>query len=140
MFKKYFFIITFIFYSLNCFAQQQMQTPYSPQIFTEAKNNIAITSKNPIFYIKLKSNPTTGYSWFLREYDSQLLAPIAHQFQKNDDKKLAMGAPGTEMWTFKVKPKAFIVPQQTVLRFVYMRPWQDNDNSKQMLFRVTIRK
>src|SRR5688500_6563929 len=83
----------------------QKQNP----IYTEDKTNILVTVKSPEFSIQLKSNPTTGYSWYLREYDSNLVAPVKHQFQANNEKKL-IGAPGFEVWTFKMKPAAFIVP------------------------------
>lgn len=104
--------------------------------YSESQLNISIDQKNPIFTIRLKSNPSTGYAWFLREYDHDLLIPVKHEF-KHADKEL-VGAPGSEMWTFKIKPAGFIVPQQSVLRLVYARPWQGVDGSTQLIFRVFI--
>lgn len=104
-------------------------------VYTEDKLNITVDSKSPEFTIKLKSNPTTGFSWFLREYDAALITPVKYTFQKSEQ-KLA-GAPGYEIWTFRVKPVGFIVPQQTVLRMIYARPWQGADSSTQIVFRVT---
>lgn len=104
-------------------------------VYTEAKQNILITTDNPQFIIQLKSNPTTGFSWFLREYDANLITPIKHHFIAA--KTGLMGAPGYEVWTFNVKPAAFIVPQQTTIHFVYARPWQGADNSTQTIFHVT---
>jgi len=109
---------------------------FSHTIYTEDKLGVAVTSKEPEFIIKLKSNPTTGYSWFLRTYDTRFLTPIKHVYEGATNKKL-MGAPGYEMWTFRVKPGAFAFPQQTLLRFVYSRPWEGNDQSKQVVFRVS---
>ena len=107
----------------------------SINVFTNDKTNIVIAATQPVFILKLKSNPTTGYSWFLREYDASLISPLKHSFQA-PDKKL-IGASGFELWTFKLKPQAFVVPHQTMVRMVYMRPWQGTDNSTQVIFRVT---
>ncbi len=61
-------------------------------VFTEEKPNIALAKNQPTFTIRLKSNPTTGFSWFLREYDSNLITPVKHQFIKQNTS--LMGAPG----------------------------------------------
>lgn len=103
--------------------------------YTEDKPSVTVDPHQPTFIIKLKSNPTTGYSWFLREYNNNLLLPVKHAYQ-HPDAKLA-GAGGFELWTFRMKPAGFIVPQQTTIRFIYARPWQGADNSTQVVFRVT---
>ena len=105
-------------------------------VYTEENQNIIVTNNQTSFTLKLRSNPTTGYSWFLRNYDTNLLVPIKHEFQK-PSKKL-MGAPGYELWVFQIKKNAFIVPQQTTVRMVYTRPWQAQDSATQIVFRVTI--
>ncbi|MFZ2315955.1 MAG: protease inhibitor I42 family protein [Gammaproteobacteria bacterium] len=105
-------------------------------IYSESRLNIVVEKKNPIFRIRLKSNPTTGYSWFLREYDHDLLVPVKHEFESPT--MTVVGAPGSDVWTFKVKPTGFTVPQQSTLRMVYARPWQGADGSTQIVFRVSI--
>ncbi|VVC76165.1 hypothetical protein AQUSIP_14700 [Aquicella siphonis] len=104
-------------------------------VYTEDKPNFTVTSGHPEFVLKLKSNPSTGYSWFLREYDANLISPVKHSFQQ--PAKNLIGAPGYELWTFRAKPGAFTVPQQTTIRMVYARPWSGSDNSTQLVFRVT---
>jgi inhibitor of cysteine peptidase len=104
-------------------------------VYTENKTNIAVTSKQPEFIIKLKSNPTTGYTWYLREYDSNLISPVKHSYEQGPTELI--GAPGYEIWTFRVKPAGFVVPQQTVMRLVYTRPWQGSDSSTQLVFRIS---
>ncbi|EKD69977.1 MAG: hypothetical protein ACD_46C00685G0007 [uncultured bacterium] len=104
-------------------------------IYTEDKTNIAIDANRQTFSIKLKSNPTTGYSWFLREYDAKLVSPIKHHFQKPTEKLI--GAPGFEIWTFRMKSAAFIVPQQTIIRLIYARPWQGAESSTQLVYRIS---
>ncbi len=105
-------------------------------IYTEDKTAIRVAANEPSFIIKLKSNPTTGYSWFLRSYDVNYMQPVKHGFEGPSDKKL-LGAPGYELWTFKVKPSAFVVPVQTTIRFVYARPWETDDKARQVVFLVS---
>lgn len=105
-------------------------------VYTDEKLNILVESNASSFIVKLKSNPTTGYSWFLREYDSGLIQPVKHTYKSGEENKL-IGAGGYEYWTFNVKKAGFIVPQQTPIRFVYSRPWQGLDNSSQVIFRVS---
>ncbi|MBX3709389.1 MAG: protease inhibitor I42 family protein [Gammaproteobacteria bacterium] len=104
-------------------------------VYTEDKLSILVDAHRPEFIIKLKSNPTTGYSWFLREYDSSLIMPVKRAYHQSTDNLI--GAVGYELWTFRVKPAGFIVPQQTVIRMIYARPWQGNDSSTQLVFRIT---
>lgn len=106
----------------------------SNKVYTEDKPNILVSSAYPDFSIKLKSNPTTGFTWFLREYDANLITPTKHSFIKPEQN--LMGAPGYEVWQFHVKPAAFAVPHQTNIRMVYARPWQ-SDSSTQVVFRVS---
>jgi inhibitor of cysteine peptidase len=105
-------------------------------VYTETKSAFTVTAAQPTFILNLKSNPTTGFSWFLRDYNANLIEAVKHEFAANPDKKL-MGAPGYESWTFKVKPAAFKVPQQTIIRLVYARPWEPAETSTQQIFKVT---
>lgn len=105
------------------------------KVYTENDLNIVVSRTTSLFTIQLKSNPSTGFSWFLREYDSNLITPLKHSFVKATNNLL--GAPGYEIWTFKAKLSGFIVPTQTTLRFVYTRPWQGIDGSSGVIFRVS---
>jgi inhibitor of cysteine peptidase len=104
--------------------------------YNKQNSNISVDSSHPEFVIKLKSNPSTGYSWYLREYDANLVVPTKHSFSKSSQPGL-VGAPGYESWIFEVKPAGFIVPQQTLIRFVYARPWQAADDTTQLVFHVS---
>ncbi len=108
-------------------------------VYMENTKNISVTEKQPMFSFRLKSNPTTGYSWFLREYNANFITPVKHDFQAPERKlpeiKL-MGASGYETWTFLVKPAAFQVPQQIKIRLIYMRPWESDDSAKQVVLSI----
>ncbi|EKD72859.1 MAG: hypothetical protein ACD_45C00565G0002 [uncultured bacterium] len=120
------------FTSVSIYAKQT-----SLPIYTEQNTNITVLSAHPQFQIKLISNATTGYSWFLQDYNSSLLQAVRHIYQAPQNRKI-MGAPGYEVWTFKVKPAGFIVPQQTTLRFIYMRPWEKDNAATPLVFTVTM--
>jgi len=129
-------VIALLCFSCVCVAAT-MNKPEETKVSTynEDNTNIIVTRDHPEFTIKLKSNPTTGYSWFLREYDAKLIAPVNKKY-KGPDKKL-IGAGGFEIWTFKMKPNAFAVPHQTSLRMIYARPWNKLDSGTQIVFHVT---
>lgn len=103
--------------------------------YTQDETNIVVEQKHPEFVIKLKSNPTTGYAWFLREYNSKLIVPIAHRYEAADTK--LVGASGFEYWTFRMRAEAFSVPQQTQIRLIYSRPWAAIENTTQAVFRIS---
>ncbi len=123
------FLIANLFLPLAAFAA-------AIPVYTEQKTSIVATTSQPEFIIKLKSNPTTGYSWFLREYNANYLQPVKHRYQAAENRKL-IGASGYELWTFKMKPEAFNVPRQMPLRFVYARPWEKSEESTSLVFWIS---
>lgn len=116
-------------------AEPAVTSEKGANIYTEDKQNIVISASQPEFILKLKSNPTTGYSWYLREYDSAIITPVKHSFLPPT--RMLIGASGFELWTFRVKPAGFSVPHQTAIRMVYARPWQSNDGATQSVFLIT---
>ncbi len=118
-----------------CLSMEQVMAVESTT-YTEDKPVVRVEAKSPQFSIRLKSNPTTGYSWYLRSYDSNVMQPVKQVYEPPVNKKL-IGAPGYEVWTFRVKPAGFVVPMQTVIRFVYARAWEVNGQAKQVVFQVT---
>lgn len=93
-------------------------------VFSDPAKTIMVKKSNPVFNIILQSNPTTGYSWSLKSYDSNLIVPVKHKFYPPENKKL-VGAPGYERWTFRVKTEGFTVPQLTSITLIYLRPWEE---------------
>ncbi|HLB43041.1 MAG TPA: protease inhibitor I42 family protein [Gammaproteobacteria bacterium] len=134
--KLFKLIATLFLLNTTIFASEVRNTLIEKSDFyTENNLNIIITKDHPEFILKLKSNPTTGYSWFLREYSRNLIKPIKHRFQAATQKLI--GASGYEWWTFSVQPVGFVVPQHTTIRMIYARPWQGADRATQVVFRVT---
>jgi inhibitor of cysteine peptidase len=85
---------------------------------------ILVKKSEPVFTIILQSNPTTGYSWSLKNYDPNIILPLSRKFYPSTSKGL-VGAPGYEKWTFRVKAGGFTVPQLTSITLIYLRPWEE---------------
>jgi len=105
------------------------------QIASEQKLAVGVTPTHSEFRIKLISNPATGYSWFLKKFDKDMIASVQHHFKASQAKTL-IGAPGEDEWSIKLKPAAFVVPQTTGLTFVYARPWEVDTNAKTLNFTI----
>lgn len=92
------------------------------QPYSSAQTAIVVYRNAPEFSIKLKSNPTTGFQWYLMNYPHHSIAPMSHQFYPSHSK--LVGAPGYEIWVFKVLPGAFSVPEMLKLSLIYARPFE----------------
>lgn len=113
----------------------QAEVAKAPQAseFSDSNKAIMLNPAKTTFSLKLKSNPTTGYSWFLVDYNPAIIKPISHKFYRGSDKLL--GAPGFELWKFAIRKKAFAVPQYTEIKLRYMRPWVVSDGQA-LVFKI----
>ena len=111
-----FLLISLLFFTCVIYAEAKNNN------FTDPQKSIIVKSSAPNFVIVLSSNPTTGYSWALKNYDSDLIKPVSRKYYPPQTKLL--GAGGYEKWVFTVKPAGFAVPQITNLTLVYSRPWE----------------
>lgn len=103
--------------------------------FTDPAKPVYLDSSTPNLVIKLKANPTTGYSWYLQSIDAPWLIPVSHRYVPPVS-QLA-GASGYDLWTFKVDPNYKTVPFYTEIELTYTRPWQVNTSPT--VFRVFYR-
>ncbi len=92
------------------------------QVITEADNGTSISLENgSTFYLKLKENPTTGYSWELNL--SQGLNNISGEYyppeQPEGIKEPLVGAGGVHLWEIKAVSKG----NQQVTG-MYKRSWE----------------
>lgn len=105
-------------------------------VFTDSTKAIQVVRSSPTVTLKLKSNPSTGYSWFLVQYDQSVMTPISRKFFPGA--KEMPGAPGYEIWRFSVNRHAFFVPQITHLTLKYLRPWVVPTNGRKLTFTIAI--
>jgi len=75
------------------------------------------------FAFKIKSNPTTGYSWSLQKpLDKTMMKFKGVETEKKEaEKPPRLGAPTYEILTF-----AALEPGETVIYLQYCRPWEKN--------------
>ncbi len=105
--------------------------------YSDPGKSILVERTIPQFSISLASNPTTGYSWHLLNYDRNLMMLTNHVYQAPTGNR--PGAGGKETWTFQVNDEGFIAPQVGKITLLYARPWNLKDNSKQVEFTVVTR-
>lgn len=80
---------------------------------------------------RLASNPTTGYTWYLLRYDTNLLKFKSYHYVLPHNKLI--GAPGTAVFTFDILPALHEVPQLAYVFFTYARVF-DLTSAQQTVF------
>ena len=106
--------------------------------FTDPTKILQVSSASQDIALKIRSNPTTGYSWFLVDYDHDLLTPVSQTYVPPTSD--LVGASGYEVWHFKANTKAFTVPQLTQITLQQIRPWSAPTDSRKLTFTVAIQK
>ena len=98
-------------------------------VYSHAQNdtkNVVLTEKdagatvnlreNQNLEIKLRANPTTGYSWNIKAIDAEILQPIGKKEHKPQSDRIGGG--GHTIFRFKAIAKG-----KTILRIAYYRVW-----------------
>ena len=110
-------------------------------VFTPNSRPIVVTKQNPTFSLNLPSNPTTGYCWQVKAYPKAMIQVLDHHFVPPKEQKL-LGAPGYEVWDFKViypTTYRFRVNQVAHVVMEYKRPWVKR-NVKEQSFEIIAKK
>lgn len=107
----------------NMLNNQSSFTQSGQQVISETDNGKNISLKNgETFYLKLKENPTTGYSWELNL--SQGLSKISDNYyppeSSKDNKQPIVGAGGVHMWDIKA-----VTEGNQQVKGIYKRPWEN---------------
>jgi inhibitor of cysteine peptidase len=92
------------------------------------EQNITV-KKDYEFTITLESNPTTGYQW-IPTFNPEIINLVSHSFQPSSSR--LMGAPGTEVFTFKA-----INHGTGSLKMVYKRSWE-KEPVKEKVFPINV--
>lgn len=90
--------------------------------FSDPHKIIQVREAAPTFKIFLQANPTTGYAWFIKQIDSNLIQVRHHKYVAPGSK--LVGAPGYEEWKFQVKPAIFKQNAETTVQLIYKRRWE----------------
>lgn len=82
---------------------------------------IHVNRSDTTFDVILSSNPSTGYSWRITQYDESLLKMISEHFMTTQTKRV--GASGKVYFTFQLQ-QGQSYPDSTTILFQYARPWE----------------
>lgn len=96
----------------------------SPAIYDEANNGqIVPLAKDSTVTIRLKENPTTGYSWQVNVTDG--LSIISDQYIPDKVPAGMVGSGGTHTWTLQPQGAGTFT-----FRAIYMQPWMNVTGSE----------
>ncbi|WP_235603146.1 protease inhibitor I42 family protein [Piscirickettsia litoralis] len=88
--------------SLNYAATANTNTNQQQSMRFNNSKALVISKPGHTFEIKVPANPTTGYLWFLKSYNHNLIEAVKHRYDA--PKTNMVGSPGKDVWTFKAKP------------------------------------
>ena len=148
---KYLFLLAVAICSISCATQQvqpaqpvqstqqtqKIQSAQHTVQLSKADNTIVVSRNSPTFIIRLQSNPTTGYSWFAKKYDMNLIDVEGHKYFAPKTK--LVGAGGHEEWLFRAKVSSHLKqPIITTIGMSYERPWEKAP-AEMVMFKVIIK-
>jgi len=104
--------------------QTDNATTETEQVITEADNGTSINLKNgETFFLKLRENPSTGYSWQLNL--SQGLSILSDEYTQDPAPEGYTGVLGTRQWEIKA-----VTPGSQQVKGIYKRPWEDTTGAE----------
>jgi inhibitor of cysteine peptidase len=119
----------------GCGEAVSLSTPAETTItLSEAYNNQTIPlNAGDTLVVRLAANPSTGYTWEVKELDTAMLEQVGEPvFESADTPPDLVGAGGTLVLTFKVLQSG-----TTALTLIYHRPWE-TDVEPIQTFSVTL--
>ncbi|KTC74704.1 secreted protein [Legionella birminghamensis] len=105
-------------------------------VYDSPEMAMTVDSSQSRFVISLPSNPTTGYSWTLKNYNSNLFKLLSSQFHPLKPKLIGSG--GKTVFVFQVL-KGVKLPVRSTFEFFYARPWEP-ENGRTQKVRVNFQK
>lgn len=111
-------------------SSSQSSSKHQSQSHSQSKSQV-VTTQHPVAKFKLRSNPSTGFSWYIKHYPKHLISIQSHQMKRPSKDNHKVGAPGYEIWQFKAKKAAFKAPHVIPIKLMYARPWMANGSNSQ---------
>ena len=88
-----------------------------------------------LLILTLETNPTTGYSWQLGEFDEAVLKLELYKYVPREHVAGQMGVGGEAIWYFQAQS-----PGTTILHLEYTRSWEEDvEPAKTFTVRVVVR-
>jgi YVTN family beta-propeller protein len=97
------------------------------KVITENDSGKCVVLKNEeIFYLKLRENPSTGYSWQLKL--SPGLSVLSDNYTQDPAPEGYTGVPGTHTWEIKG-----VAPGSQQIKGIYRAPWENITGTEENL-------
>jgi inhibitor of cysteine peptidase len=106
-------------FMLSCITSRDIHVEISCEEFTENPNSIRNDFQIEVgdkIYVKLCSNPSTGFKWSYEMSVDNVIKEEGYDFEEPDSH--VVGAPGKEVWTFEAIEKG-----TTVIDMEYSQTW-----------------
>lgn len=110
-------------------------TPANPAN-NPANKPVAISPEQNILTINIQANPSTGYNWYLSQFNNQFFTLSSYQFTPGKTKM--PGSPGTATFNFTINPSFHTGPYLSEIDFTYLRPWDMSSAVHQALWVLSI--
>lgn len=94
-------------------------------------NGSAVSYEGKSLTIKVRENPTTGYSWIFKTDNANFYLVTDKYTPDNEDEELA-GGEGTHEYVFEAEKEG-----TTTFTWTYSQSWEDNPNDESFTFEVT---
>ncbi len=107
----------------NTLDEPSNTTPPRQDVITEANTGTTINVKNgETFYLRLKENPTTGYTWQLNLSEGLSIVPGQDKYypESNEGEHPLVGAGGVHLWEIKAN-----TPGNQQVNGIYKRSWEN---------------
>jgi predicted secreted protein len=90
---------------------------------TAQDNNRVVRAKiGNLLRVTLESNPSTGYNWELRDYETGVTEFLRSDLKPSDSGNMLFGAPGSTVFVFQA-----VKAGDQEIKAVYRRPWEPPD-------------
>lgn len=100
------------------------------------RQTINVGVQQHIVKIALPANATTGYQWYVSNYNTDLLTLSSYKYVAPQTRRV--GAGGTAEFEFTVKPGFHVAPQITDVTFVYGQSWDMNGATSKVIALTSI--
>jgi len=131
------FVVAFFFVACS---KSKNETPSNPSsgkfvdVSEEDSGSTIHVLPGETIRVKLRSNPSTGFSWALGPFEERGLETNGEsEFVADSHREGEAGYGGCEIWTFKARHSG-----KTEISLFYARSWEDKDAAKRFNLNVVI--
>lgn len=98
------------------------QTPGNLNLEADAQKNCPLTMQlGQEMLISLRSNPSTGFRWEVKDAASGVLKSLGPELYSNPEDRGLVGSAGQSSWRYKAEH-----PGTGRLLMIYQQPWEPN--------------